>query len=85
MKLKNMVVKSCVFIIIFFLILLGITLLWVFNIAFKMIRDSYKESKELEKMSLEEYAKRRSERTSKVSDLNECVKQAVKKSKGGVK
>ena len=48
-----MVVKSCVFIIIFFLILLGITLLWVFNIAFKMIRDSYKESKELEKMSLE--------------------------------
>lgn len=74
-----MVVKSCVFIIIFFLILLGITLLWVFNIAFKMIRDSYKE---LEKMSLEEYAKRRSERTSKVSDLKECIKQAERKRKG---
>lgn len=82
MKLKNMVVKACVFIIIFFLILLGITLLWVFNIAFKMIRDSYKESKELEKMSLEEYAKRRSERTSKVSDLKECIKQAERKRKG---
>lgn len=77
--LKNMVVKACVFIIIFFLILLGITLLWVFNIAFKMIRDSYKE---LEKMSLEEYAKRRSERTSKVSDLKECIKQAERKRKG---
>lgn len=82
MKLKNMVVKSCVFIIIFFLILLGITLLLVFNIAFKMIRDSYKE---LEKISLEEYAKRRSERTSKVSDLKECIKQAERKRKGRVK
>lgn len=47
-----------------------------------MIRDSYKESKELEKMSLEEYAKRRSERTSKVSDLKECIKQAERKRKG---
>ncbi len=50
-----------------------------------MIRDSYKESKELEKMSLEEYAKRRSERTSKVSDLKECIKQAERKRKGRVK
>ena len=80
-----MVEKTCVFIIIFLLILLGATILWVFNIAFKMIRHSYKESKELEKMSLEEYAKRRSEMTSKVSDLNECVKQAVRKARRGIK